>query len=120
MVIHTYAENALKHGLLNKEDGAGTLLITILEDINMLHIEIEDNGIGREKAKESDEKSTGKGMMILNYYYDFFNRYNNQKIIHEVTDLFTEHNVPAGTRVTVIIPKGFRYKMTENERNKTH
>ena len=120
MVIHTYAENALKHGLLSKKEDAGVLVITIGEEGNKLHIEIEDNGIGREKAKEIGEKSTGKGMMILNYYYDFFDRYNDQKIIHEVTDIKTEHNKPAGTRVTVIIPTGFRYNITENERNKTH
>ncbi|HNX86969.1 MAG TPA: histidine kinase [Bacteroidales bacterium] len=120
MVIHTYAENALKHGLLNKTDGPGELLITIRENGNRLHLEIEDNGIGREKAKELGEKSTGKGMMILNFYYDFFDRYNDQKIIHEVTDLMDEQSKPAGTRVTVIIPAGFNYKIIDNERDKIY
>jgi hypothetical protein len=120
MVIQTYAENALKHGLLNKKDGAGELLITIGEEGNMLHIEIEDNGIGREQARLMGEKSTGKGMMILNFYYEFFDKYNDQKIQHMVTDLYTEVNEPAGTRVTVLIPTGFKFKMTENEPAKKH
>ncbi|MFZ4521499.1 MAG: histidine kinase [Bacteroidales bacterium] len=115
MVIQTYAENALKHGLLNKKDGDGELVITIGEADNKLHIEIEDNGIGREKAREIGQKSTGKGMMILNFYYDFFDRYNDQKIIHAVTDLITENNEPAGTNVTIIIPAGFHYNMTGHE-----
>ncbi|MCX6305675.1 MAG: histidine kinase [Bacteroidetes bacterium] len=115
MVIQTYAENALKHGLLNKKDGNGELVITIGEEGNNLHLEIEDNGIGREQARLIGQKSTGRGMMILNFYYDFFDRYNEHKIIHEVTDLFTEHNKPAGTKVTVIIPTGFNYKITAND-----
>ena len=117
MVIQTYAENALKHGLLNKKEGVGKLVITIGEHNSQLHIEIEDNGIGREKARQLKQSSTGRGMMILNFYYDFFDRYNEHKIIHEVTDLFTEHNKPAGTKVTVIIPTGFNYKITANDAN---
>lgn len=119
MVIQTYAENALKHGLLNKKEGMGELIITIREEGKKLHIVVEDNGIGREQAKKLGEKSTGKGMMILNFYYDFFDRYNDQKILHEVTDLYNERHEPAGTKVTVVIPSGFRYKITAHEKNRT-
>ncbi len=115
MVIQTYAENALKHGLLNKKEGVGELIITIGEYDNRLHIEVEDNGIGRKQARKLNQTSTGRGMMILNYYYDFFDKYNEQKIYHEVSDLFTEDNEPAGTKVTVIIPSGFRYNIITNE-----
>ncbi|MDP1622233.1 MAG: histidine kinase [Bacteroidales bacterium] len=109
MVIHTYAENALKHGLLNKREGTGELTITLREEANKLYIVVEDNGIGREQAGKMPEKSTAKGLMILNYFYDFFDRYNDQKILHDVTDLFNEQNEPTGTKVTVVIPSGFRY-----------
>ncbi len=120
MVIHTYAENALKHGLLNKKEGVGELTINIWEEESKLHIVLEDNGIGREQARRLAQPSTGKGMMILNFYYDFFDRYNDQKIIHEVTDLYDKLNEPAGTRVTVIIPSGFQYNITANDPQDKH
>ena len=120
MVIQTYAENALKHGLLNKNDDTGELTVTIREETDRLYITVEDNGVGREEARRMKQNSTGKGMMILNFYYDFFDRYNEQKIFHEVTDLYHENNQPAGTRVTVIIPSGFKYNMTTYVPNRNH
>lgn len=115
MVIQTYAENALKHGLLNKKDGNGDLKISVTEESGNLHIVVEDNGIGRQAAKALGLKSTGKGMQILNSYYDFFNRYNHHKIQHEIIDIFDDQNHPAGTRVVVIIPSGFHYQSKIHE-----
>jgi ligand-binding sensor domain-containing protein/two-component sensor histidine kinase len=120
MVVQTYTENALKHGLLNKKDGIGQLSIKVWEEEKKLYIVIEDNGIGRKEARLLGKESTGKGMMILNFYYDFFDRYNDQKILHEVTDMYDEHNEPAGTKVTVIIPSGFQYSITPHEPQKQH
>jgi len=113
MVIQTYAENAIKHGLLNKKEGEGKLAITLTQTDKHLTIVIEDNGIGRASARELGQKSTGKGMAILNFYYDFFERYNTEKILHEITDLHDQHNQPNGTRVTIRIPVGFRYRTKE-------
>lgn len=120
MVIHTYVENSLKHGLQNKGEGVGLLRITVSEEKNNLCIEVEDNGIGREQARKLGKESTGKGMMILNFYYDFFDRYNDQKILHQVTDLYNERNEPKGTRVTIIIPSGFNYNITTHETKRNH
>ncbi|MBM3436703.1 MAG: hypothetical protein FJY07_10865, partial [Bacteroidetes bacterium] len=49
MIIQTYAENAIKHGLMHKK-GEGSLLISISEADRRLTITVEDNGIGTEKA----------------------------------------------------------------------
>lgn len=110
MVIQTYAENAIKHGLLNKKEGEGRLVITLTQTKENLTIVVEDNGIGRVNARKLGQKSTGKGMAILNFYYDFFDRYNTHKILHTVTDLYDEQHQPLGTRVTVVIPEGFSYR----------
>ena len=115
MVIQTYAENALKHGLLNKKDGNGALKISVAEESGNLHVVVEDNGIGRQAAKALGIKSTGKGMQILNSYYDFFNRYNHHKIQNEIIDILDDHNQPAGTRVIVIIPSGFKFQTQLHE-----
>jgi anti-sigma regulatory factor (Ser/Thr protein kinase) len=115
MVIQTYAENALKHGLLNKKEGEGLLTIKISEESGNLRIVVEDNGIGRQAARKLGSQSTGKGLHILNSYYDFFNRYNQHKIQHEIVDLFTDQNQPAGMRVVVIIPSGFHFQLKLHE-----
>jgi len=114
MVIQTYTENAIRHGLLNKKGGGGVLTVTVKEENEKLTIVVEDNGIGRKKAQEVGSRSTGKGLMILNFYYDFFDRYNEKKIVREVTDLYDDHHEPSGTRITVIIPSGFRFDYSAN------
>ncbi|HNY01285.1 MAG TPA: two-component regulator propeller domain-containing protein [Bacteroidales bacterium] len=117
MVIQTYVENAMKHGLLNKTDGAGRLCVRVWDESGALHIEVEDNGIGREQASRLRMAGTGKGLMLQQFYYDFFDRYNHLKILYEITDLHKEDGDPAGTRVTVIIPAGFRYTIKDHEQN---
>jgi two-component sensor histidine kinase len=116
-VIQTFVENALKHGLRNKQTGTGIISITIHEADEKLSIVVEDNGIGREKAKEFSQRSSGRGIEILTYYYNFLDRSNNQHIRHEITDLYNEMEEPSGTRVTIIIPLGFKYKMSVYENN---
>ncbi len=116
MVIQTYVENAMKHGLLNKTGGTGRLEIKVWDEAGDLHIEVGDNGIGREQAAKLRMAGTGKGLMLQHFYYDFFDRYNRQKILHDITDLFGDDGEPAGTRVTVIIPAGFRYTIKDHEK----
>ncbi|MGL5888248.1 MAG: histidine kinase, partial [Bacteroidia bacterium] len=50
MLIQPFIENAIWHGLLHKENGAGELTITIGRKNDLLQIEIDDNGIGRTAA----------------------------------------------------------------------
>lgn len=65
MLIQPFVENSIKHGLLQKE-GKGTLKINIYFSENQtLVVEIEDNGIGMEKAdalmKQSHLLYTSRG-----------------------------------------------------------
>ena len=55
------------------------------------------------------ETSTGKGLIILKGYFDYFNKYNQQKINWSIIDLYNEHGKASGTRVEVNIPSGFSY-----------
>ncbi|MCK4677883.1 MAG: histidine kinase [Bacteroidales bacterium] len=109
MVLQTYVENAIKHGLRHKEE-KGLLTIHIKKDNKNLVIKIEDNGIGRKKAAEVSSDSTGKGLSIMEHYFTLFNQYNDTKIGHEIIDL-TDAGVAIGTRIVVTIPRGFRYKL---------
>jgi sensor histidine kinase YesM len=110
MVIQTHVENAIKHGLMHKEK-EGKLSISIKCNDNENIIIIEDNGIGREKAKHLSTKSTGIGLKIINSYYDLFNKYNKEKIIQEIIDLEDVSDNSSGTKIIIKIPLNFNFKL---------
>lgn len=106
MCIQTFAENALKHGLMHKTS-PGFLQITLLKKQECLKICIEDDGIGRARALELKTAGTGMGLNILQRYTDYFNEQNQQKISWHFNDLKDENGNATGTRVDLIIPDGF-------------
>lgn len=109
MCIQTFAENALKHGLMHKTS-PGFLQITIAKEQECLKICIEDDGIGRARAFELKTAGTGMGLNILQRYTDHFNEQNQQKISWHITDLMDDKGNASGTRVDMTIPYGFSYK----------
>ncbi len=104
MVVQTYVENAIKHGLMHKE-GTGHLWVQVFPEQEGLRILITDDGIGREKAKEYSIHSTGKGLVILNGYYEYFRTFKKKNILHEITDLLDAGGNASGTKVEIFIPK---------------
>ena len=103
MIIQIYVENAVKHGLKHKEKN-GLLTIDISEKDKNLIITIEDNGIGRKRAKEMKTFGTGKGLNIMNNIFLLYNKLHKVKISQSISDLFDEKGNPAGTRVEITIP----------------
>jgi hypothetical protein len=106
MILQTYVENALKHGIIPRK-GGGELLISVKKVNTCLELSVQDNGIGRQQAKINGSTSTGVGLSILNQYYQVLNRDNTHPITEEFIDLFDEQGNVAGTRVVVCIPEGF-------------
>jgi sensor histidine kinase YesM len=102
LVLHTFAENAIKHGLMPR-DKDGILKISINRENDFLKITIEDNGVGRQRA-ERDNISTGRGLNLTNEFYDILNQINKKPIKHQLTDLYDPSGLPAGTRVEVWVP----------------
>ncbi len=103
MLIHTFVENAVKHGLKHLKEN-GLLLIRFLEGNNGLKIFISDNGIGRERAKQYSSMSTGKGMEIVNKSLLLFFQIQNTRIEYKITDLYKEAGEAAGTEVEITVP----------------
>jgi hypothetical protein len=105
MLIQPFIENSLAHGLLHKE---GEKKLKVSFELNdMLICKIEDNGIGREKAKAIKQrqskghesfsgKAIGKRLEILSDVFegDFGYAYE---------DLY-DKNEAIGTRVILMIP----------------
>jgi LytS/YehU family sensor histidine kinase len=107
LLIQPYVENAIWHGLMQQET-AGCLEILITQpDDNILQIIVQDNGIGRQKALELKSKSATKhksfGMQLTNDRINMVNKIYNMKATVQYQDIYKEE-LPAGTRVTLIIP----------------
>jgi len=103
MLIHTFAENAIKHGIKHLK-GKGNIKISIGYDKKFFYIQIEDNGVGRAKAAEYSGLSTGKGLKILGDMMKLYYELKKVKITFEITDLFDNFNNPKGTLVKITIP----------------
>jgi len=102
LVLQTFAENAVKHGLMPCSAG-GILKIKVELIDDYLKLLIEDNGIGREKT-EGISTSTGKGLKLTSEFYDILNQINKKPIRHIITDLYTDEGIASGTRVEVWVP----------------
>jgi sensor histidine kinase YesM len=57
LLVQPYVENAIWHGLLKRENEGGMLWVRLKKQDDYLIIEVEDNGIGREKAMALKSKS---------------------------------------------------------------
>lgn len=108
MLIQPYLENAIWHGLMHKK-GKGQIKIDIsLLNDKQIKCLIEDDGIGREKAKEyrSVNKISYKsyGMMLAKERLNVLNKINDSSLSIEITDLKDENLNPTGTRVEIFVP----------------
>jgi hypothetical protein len=108
LIIQPFVENAIWHGLLHK-DTAGRLDIRInLLDDNILECVIEDDGIGREKAKEFKSKSAttrkSLGMKLTEDRIAILNKHTSVHASITIQDLVAANGESAGTRVILKIP----------------
>ncbi len=105
MLIQPFIENALVHGLLHKE-GKKRISIRFRLD-EMLTCIIEDNGVGRAKAKEirnrqraGHESFSGQA---IRKRFSILSQVFGDEFGHTYEDLY-EDETPAGTRVTLTVP----------------
>lgn len=107
LITQPFVENAIWHGLRNK-DGDKTLLITYEETDGLLSISIDDNGIGREKAavirkqKLGDSQFASKGTIILQQRLHVLSQQLKTDIQLETIDKKDEAGMATGTRVVIV------------------
>jgi sensor histidine kinase YesM len=106
LLLQPFVENAIWHGLMNKEDN-GKLLISISKERNYLTCIIEDNGIGRSKATELNSKSAEKkkslGLQITKERLALLNKETDENTYFEVKDLYDKNGDACGTRIILKI-----------------
>jgi LytS/YehU family sensor histidine kinase len=108
LIIQPYVENAIWHGLLHKES-AGHLTINInRKGSSLLECVIEDNGVGRARAKELKSKSASTrkslGMKLTEDRLALLNKQIQAEASVEVNDLMANDGEAVGTKVILKIP----------------
>ena len=106
MLLQPYVENAIRHGMRFLENRKGQININVKKENNFLVCEIDDNGIGREKAAALKSKRhieyQSRGMNISRRRAELYN------IDQQVTDKKDENGNATGTTITVKIPLNFK------------
>ena len=107
MIFQPYIENAIWHGLMNKE-GKGQLLIRIQDLGNVIQCMIEDDGIGRAEAmrlkKTRAFQKKSMGMQITQDRMALINEIYNIDTSLKIVDLVGPNGNALGTRVIIEIP----------------
>ena len=98
MVMQTYVENAMKHGLEPLKNG-GLLKIIIKREQKNINITVEDNGVGVKVAKKNAKFGTQSGMKIMNEIYEIHNENSLLKISVKLIDLYLLKK--EGTKVVI-------------------
>jgi sensor histidine kinase YesM len=106
LLLQPFCENAIWHGLMNKE-GQGHLNISISEQNSVMSCIIIDDGVGREKAailrSKSVEKEKSMGLQITAKRLSLLNDENSSDTFFEIEDLWDQDGNAAGTKVILNI-----------------
>lgn len=108
MIVQPYVENAIWHGLMNKED-RGVITLSVVVEEDMLVISIEDNGVGRERSGQLNQQRLkdhdSVGMKITGNRIELINAsLRGKKAALEIIDLRDDDGNATGTKVIIRIP----------------
>jgi tetratricopeptide (TPR) repeat protein len=107
MLAQPFIENAIEHGIKHKQD-KGLVSVRIKGNNNRVIFEVEDDGVGREKAQEilHQQKHQHKSMAtsITQERINILNKKSRQKITLKIEDLKDSNMRTVGTRVRFEIP----------------
>ena len=105
LLLQPYVENAIWHGLSQKEE-RGKLSVLIERKENALICIIDDDGIGRVKAdaiKINKLQATSLGMNISSERIEWLQKDAGLRAAVEIRDKYTEGNA-GGTEVILTLP----------------
>ncbi len=107
LLLQPFVENAIWHGLMHQE-GGGTVNVDITQPASkLLHVEITDNGIGRDMSARLKSKNAtltkSYGMKVTGERIDLVNQMYRIDTKYQVMDLYNEKGDPTGTKVILEI-----------------
>jgi len=107
MLLQPFIENAIEHGIEHKE-AKGHIHIRFNLENKKLACEIEDDGVGREKAWEVEYAKKGKhkslATEIIRDRIIILNKKLKQKINLSIIDKISETEQPTGTLIRLDLP----------------
>lgn len=101
LIIQPFVENAILHGLRNRQDNNGILDICIERREDQIRYTVRDNGIGREaagKIRQAKEASYGTGISI-----ERIKLFNNEERASVVINDLYQDNRPSGTEIIILL-----------------
>jgi LytS/YehU family sensor histidine kinase len=107
LIIQPYAENAIWHGLMHKEE-KGQLDIEIRQENDDIYFKITDDGIGRNQAAAKTDRSATRhkpmGMRITADRIAMMQRADSKEPAIGINDLKGTDGSDAGTEVIIKLP----------------
>ena len=107
LIIQPFAENAIWHGLMPKEE-KGCLQVEVFQNEEMLCCKITDDGIGRKKAESLNHKSTAMhrsmGLRITAARIAMLQEQKQINSSVQITDLVLPDGNGGGTEVLLKVP----------------
>ncbi len=110
MIIQPYVENAIEHGLRTKQDGLIRVLFFLYDEDTILCV-VEDNGIGRDKARQLRQQDPqyqnhrSRGTNITERRLEILHSSKENNSFVDTIDLKDDKTgEPQGTRVEIRIP----------------
>nr|WP_294859693.1 histidine kinase [uncultured Fluviicola sp.] len=105
MIIQPFIENAIWHGLMPRTEAGGKIRVSFQKQLSGLYVMVQDNGIGREKAKENNRKRSLKegsvGLQITKDRLRSLTLRTKKQNEFEIEDLIDENGLSIGTLVTL-------------------
>ena len=102
LLLQPFAENAIWHGLMHKQE-KGFLNFDFSTEEKFLLCIITDNGVGRDQAEllksKSVEKQKSLGLKITSERLSLLNNNSNEQTFFTIEDLANENGNALGTRV---------------------
>jgi sensor histidine kinase YesM len=106
--VQPFIENAIEHGIKHKKT-KGHVYLRFLAQENQVVFEVEDDGVGREKAWELDyakhKDHQSLATTIIKERIQNLNKHMKNKIRFKIIDLKSEDNIAIGTKVIIAPPR---------------
>jgi LytS/YehU family sensor histidine kinase len=106
MLLQPYIENAIKHGLMNKE-GNRNLKLSVMAENEQIIISIDDDGIGREQAsllRKNSPKHQSMGINVNKERVELLSLTNDLHIYINIIDKKLPNGSVDGTKVMIYLP----------------
>jgi len=110
MMIHTFVENAVKHGIKHlKSKGFISVSYSMMREKGSILLLVEDNGIGINASKRlkgnKSKNHTSLATIIANERIAVFNKGKKRKqFVMEIDEIRDAEGKVKGTKVTFVIP----------------